>query len=186
VLISEHGFAEEDLPTLPIATGISADAKTVIGSPLSENQGGWIIYLDKPLVTFGLDGDFNNDDTVDAADYVVWRNGIVSDYTQADYNTWRVNFGATTAVAAAADDIVQVPEPGSIALCWCAVFVVSVWRQFRRSTQNAFRQTTTAKRFHTAASARAERSGNAGQQVNITPSGMCNTLGLDACSADDV
>ena len=38
-------------------------------------------------------GDFNNDGSVDAADYVVWRNGLGTIYTQSDYDTWRANFG---------------------------------------------------------------------------------------------
>jgi PEP-CTERM motif len=37
-------------------------------------------------------GDYNSDNRVDAADYVVWRKTIG---TQAAYNTWRANFGAT-------------------------------------------------------------------------------------------
>ena len=41
-------------------------------------------------LTFGLPGDYNNDGTVDAADYVVWRK---NDGTQGGYDTWRANFG---------------------------------------------------------------------------------------------
>ena len=37
-----------------------------------------------------LPGDFNNDGTVDAADYVVWRK---NDGTQTGYDAWRANFG---------------------------------------------------------------------------------------------
>lgn len=39
-----------------------------------------------------LDGDFNGDNKVDAADYVVWRKTIG---TPTAYNLWRDNFGAT-------------------------------------------------------------------------------------------
>jgi hypothetical protein len=39
---------------------------------------------------------------VNAADYVVWRNCLGTIYTQADYNTWRTNFGETTARAVTA------------------------------------------------------------------------------------
>ena len=39
-----------------------------------------------------LPGDFNNDGTVDAADYVVWRK---NDGTQTGYDGWRANFGRT-------------------------------------------------------------------------------------------
>lgn len=38
-----------------------------------------------------LEGDFNGDNKVDAADYVVWRKTIG---TQAAYDMWRANFGA--------------------------------------------------------------------------------------------
>jgi hypothetical protein len=62
-------------------------------------------------------GDFNSDRSVDAADYAVWRKG----YAQADYNTWRANFGRTTGgaatswqIAADPNDISFVPEPISV------------------------------------------------------------------------
>ncbi|MEM9186443.1 MAG: PEP-CTERM sorting domain-containing protein [Planctomycetota bacterium] len=40
-----------------------------------------------------LGGDFNGDGVVNAADYTVWRDGLGDDYTVADYQTWRANFG---------------------------------------------------------------------------------------------
>lgn len=40
-----------------------------------------------------LPGDFNNDGIVDAADYSVWRDGLGSLYTQADYDKWKSHFG---------------------------------------------------------------------------------------------
>ena len=42
-----------------------------------------------------LPGDFNNDGTVDAADYVVWRK---NDGTQDGYDQWRANFGTSLIV----------------------------------------------------------------------------------------
>jgi formylglycine-generating enzyme required for sulfatase activity len=73
-----------------------------------------------------LPGDFNHDGSVDAADYVVWRKGLGTTYTQADFNTWRANFGATlyTGSAAGATGAVLsgssaspvVPEPTSLLL----------------------------------------------------------------------
>jgi hypothetical protein len=51
---------------------------------------------------FVLPGDFNADGTVDAADYIVWRNGLGTAYTQADYNYWHANFGETTGSTASA------------------------------------------------------------------------------------
>jgi hypothetical protein len=75
-------------------------------------------------------GDFNGDSLVDAADYVVWRNGLGTTYTQADYDVWRANFGASAAGAAAAAQALsaqQVPEPTAIVsvLLACAGFL---WR----------------------------------------------------------
>jgi len=42
-------------------------------------------------------GDFNSDDVVDGADYVMWRHD--PNGTQAQYNLWRANFGRSNAVA---------------------------------------------------------------------------------------
>jgi hypothetical protein len=44
-----------------------------------------------------MPGDYNQDGTVDAADYVAWRK---DDGTKAGYDTWRANFGATSASGA--------------------------------------------------------------------------------------
>ena len=40
-------------------------------------------------------GDYNQNGNVDAADYVVWRNGVGTTYTQGDYDVWRAHFGRT-------------------------------------------------------------------------------------------
>ena len=70
-----------------------------------------------------VEGDFNDDGKVDAADYVVWRKQIG---TPAGYDAWRANFGQSVGVGAAsraAQDpprlggpTAAVPEPASIAL----------------------------------------------------------------------
>jgi Concanavalin A-like lectin/glucanases superfamily len=69
-----------------------------------------------------LEGDYNNNGSVDAADYVVWRQTMSS--SQAAYNTWRTNFGRTAAPGLAA--AAAVPEPASlgIAILGFAVGVV--------------------------------------------------------------
>ncbi|MCH2183882.1 MAG: hypothetical protein MK108_17945, partial [Mariniblastus sp.] len=58
-----------------------------------------------------LEGDFNQDGKVDAVDYTTWRDGLGVTYTQADYLTWKANFGNSTSGTAAA-----VPEPACLAL----------------------------------------------------------------------
>ena len=70
-----------------------------------------------------LPGDFNQDGLVDTADYVVWRNGLGSTYTQDDYDVWRTHFGATAAAGMATISVVPEPAPfvlfliGATALC---------------------------------------------------------------------
>jgi hypothetical protein len=74
-------------------------------------------------------GDYNRDDTVDAADYVVWRNRLGTTYTPADYDVWRENFGQAigsgmaeyghrdSGPGASADPLpIAVPEPATLTL----------------------------------------------------------------------
>ena len=46
-------------------------------------------------------GDYSQNGNVDAADYVVWRKGLGTTYTQNDYDTWRAHFGQTAGSGAA-------------------------------------------------------------------------------------
>lgn len=61
----------------------------------------------------GLDGDFNGDGMVDAADYVIWRKTIG---TQPEYDVWRANFGASLGAGGGGLGAGAVPEPASLAL----------------------------------------------------------------------
>jgi hypothetical protein len=61
-------------------------------------------------------GDYNKDGKVDAADYVVWRKGWETTYSQTDYDMWRTHFGETTGSGAAlrsAEPLSLVPEPST-------------------------------------------------------------------------
>jgi hypothetical protein len=58
----------------------------------------------------GIPGDFNNDNAVDASDYVVLKKGLGSTYDQGDYVDWQRNYGRSAAGGAA-------PEPGIAVLC---------------------------------------------------------------------
>ena len=54
---------------------------------------------------FGLapiPGDFNGNGIVNAADYTLWRNGLGSMYTAANYNTWKSHFGESNGSGSAA------------------------------------------------------------------------------------
>lgn len=43
----------------------------------------------------GLQGDYNEDGTVDSIDYAVWREGLGTEFTTADFDVWSENYGAT-------------------------------------------------------------------------------------------
>jgi len=64
-----------------------------------------------------LSGDYNNDGTVDAADYVVWRKGLAT----ADYATWHDHFGETLSTASGSS--APIPEPASVLLTVLACVV---------------------------------------------------------------
>jgi hypothetical protein len=80
----------------------------------------------------GLSGDYNYDGAVDAADYVVWRKGIGTESTPANYNLWRTNFGRMIGGGAAARLDAAVPEPAALPLALLAVAFGA--RRQRRST----------------------------------------------------
>jgi hypothetical protein len=72
-------------------------------------------------------GDYNNNGTVDTADYVVWRdnqNGAATlphdttpgTVTTADYDVWKANFGKTLG-----SGLVSAPEPVSVFLAFTAL-----------------------------------------------------------------
>jgi hypothetical protein len=60
-----------------------------------------------------LPGDFNQDGTVDAADYVVWRK---SNAAQREFEDWRANFGNSLGTGSGASANNTVPEPASVVL----------------------------------------------------------------------
>jgi hypothetical protein len=75
-----------------------------------------------------LEGDYNLDGTVDAADYVAWRkqSGITT-----SYNMWKSNFGESNQNGSGGDDLlVAAPEPASASLvCMAALALLLRWRR---------------------------------------------------------
>jgi hypothetical protein len=64
-----------------------------------------------------LAGDYNNNGTVDAADYVAWRdNPAAFGGNPAGYTTWRTNFGRTAAPASGLGAAAATPEPATVVL----------------------------------------------------------------------
>jgi hypothetical protein len=80
-----------------------------------------------------LPGDYNGNGTVDAADYVLWRDGgpllnEVADpgtVSPADYDVWRTNFG-DMGVGAGAIIGSAVPEPSTLAISMLAGVALAV------------------------------------------------------------
>ncbi len=72
----------------------------------------------------GVPGDYNNNGVVDAADYVLWRNGgpLQNEVAStgvvdgADYDAWRARFGNTSGSGSSLSAGAAVPEPGTLAL----------------------------------------------------------------------
>jgi hypothetical protein len=81
-----------------------------------------------------IPGDFNADGTVDAADYVVWRN---TDGTQTGYRAWRAHFGISLAAGSGSAQpsteslSAAVPEPRALFALSFAVSALVAMRRIR-------------------------------------------------------
>jgi hypothetical protein len=73
-----------------------------------------------------LPGDYNNNGTVDAADYVVWRK---TDGSAAGYNAWRAHFGQTAGSGAGDNANAVVPEPTTLVILIVAAFGIRLRRR---------------------------------------------------------
>ena len=126
--VAEHGFDEDGLESYLVAAGVEC---------------GYIATLTGCAdVSLNFSGDFNDDGTVDAADYTVWRDNLGLDYsvlngnhlnmvgnlgTWTDRDTvepedysraWKIHFGESTASGSEAD---HVPEPTTLLLALLAL-----------------------------------------------------------------
>ena len=97
------------------------------------------------IVAAVLRGDYNNDDTVNAADYTVWRNNLGAPAGTlpndvdggtigiAQYATWKANYGLTAGSGALAN--AAVPEPDTMVLLVLAamgwLFPARLWSSKR-------------------------------------------------------
>jgi probable HAF family extracellular repeat protein len=140
---------------LTLAGAISHDGRTIAGygrNPSGENEY-WVAHLGT-AENIPLSGDYNSDGTVDAADYVVWRNSLgqagaalAADGDASgiidtnDYNIWRSHFGQSAVVASSisavpSSGIPTVPEPSAIVLTALLYTLLAMcWRvRIRRTT----------------------------------------------------
>jgi autotransporter-associated beta strand protein len=114
------------------AIGSITGAFSSVNSPVF---GGHILNVaystNQVVLQVGLAGDFNNNGTVDAADYTVWRKGLGTTYTQNDFNVWRANFGQTAGIGALGGANATVPEPTTLAMLVVSAVGVSTRRRWR-------------------------------------------------------
>ncbi len=105
-----------------------------VGEDDGDGFGGVVEYI-----SASLDGDYNDDGVVNAADYTVWRDNLGSsdaalngngsgdasgNVVQADYTLWAGNFGATSGSPASA-----VPEPTAACLAFLGLAAVGCRRK---------------------------------------------------------
>ena len=100
-------------------------------------QAGFVEYFAGPA---GVPGDYNQNNTVDAADFVVWRNAGATDIlpndptpgtvNQSDYNFWRSRFGMTSGAGSVAA-VAAVPEPSVAMLVVPILAMLAVKRRLR-------------------------------------------------------
>ena len=106
-----------------------------------------ISYLDDGS---SIPGDYNQDQTVDSGDFVVWRDGVgtlVQEpglgadgnfnglIDQADYLVWRRHFGQTTSTDIALAE--GVPEPSSAFVFAALLFCPPIAQAISRTTRNS-------------------------------------------------
>jgi hypothetical protein len=85
-----------------------------------------------------LPGDYNNDGTVNMADYTVWRDtlgatgvGLPADgdgsgtVDAIDYGIWKTNFGISAGAVFAALEYAAVPEPPALLLGCVAMLAIA-------------------------------------------------------------
>ena len=94
------------------------------------------------LVVATPNGDYNGNNVVDAADYVVWRKTGING--QQGYNTWCANYGNSISGSGTSTSTAAVPEPSSFVL-FVASFAFVPFTARRRHGATAHRTPRHAK-----------------------------------------
>jgi exonuclease III len=109
--------------------------------PYPTDHRGVVVEFD---LTPGIAGDYNDDSTVDAVDYTVWRNhldapteaalgfnGDGGGVTLDDYDWWKQHYG-DAAPGAGAGGLAPIPEPATAGLCVAAAALLIAVRRTAR------------------------------------------------------
>src|SRR3954469_10319184 len=76
--------------------------------------------------------DFDGNGIVDAADYVTWRKGLGTAYTQSNYDSWRAHIGQFAGSGSGASFTSSVPEPQSLLMLLSLMAILVFHRRDRR------------------------------------------------------
>jgi hypothetical protein len=102
----------DDIPLTTDSNHFDSTGLRVVGQRFAD------AYL--AIVPSSPSGDFNQDGTVDASDYVVWRKGLGTTYTDGDYDLWHAHFGVTAGSGATLPSVAppsaKVPEPWTVSV----------------------------------------------------------------------
>lgn len=128
-----NGFTPADGDTVRILRG--ANGVTLNSGAITLSDPNWVLQTFggdeiqlKYVASAGVDGDYNGNGVVDAADYVLWRKNPTGFGGIPGYNTWKQNFGESGLGSGSA-----VPEPAAIVLAGLLVSVLLGTRQVRRT-----------------------------------------------------
>ncbi len=129
--ISELGFVGDTGNANGWPSGFNNFGQLAFWASFTDGSQG--VFVSNDVAT--VPGDFNFDSTVDAADYVEWRHGLGTLYTQSHYDIWRANFGTSLGpgsgaagypLGASAQPLsAAVPEPATIALAYTLLGLMS-------------------------------------------------------------
>jgi hypothetical protein len=118
-----YGMAGQDEIMIAAGTVLSLTSNPVF------NNGFILDMITVNVPDTGLAGDYNGDNTVDAADYVVWREDPASFGGQQGYDDWLANFGNSSAGAGSGGSSGAVPEPASSMLVLACLLLVGRCRR---------------------------------------------------------
>lgn len=117
--------ADLEAGTSALSFMLVADASTAAtykGSPFNSDYPARMYIEVNALSNPSLDGDFNEDGTVDAADYALWRQSPETFGDSLGYDLWRANFGISLSGSGSSlNSSNAVPEPS-----WFAVLLVGI------------------------------------------------------------
>jgi hypothetical protein len=122
-----------------LGEGIDGDLQFSYARPRTAKVQSSVVYFSNPI----LPGDFNDDGTVNLADYTVWRDNLGSTEAlandgelgvpvgEAHYALWKEHFGdSIPAPGGVASQ--RVPEPASWLGCLAIAAIMGSWGQARR------------------------------------------------------